>query len=61
MAAVIRVAHSPLSADKLAALGPAPTPEAPAALIADKGYHSRNTAKRLADGPGKTRVSERRV
>ena len=45
--------------EQLAALDAAPTPEAPAELIADKGYHSRDTRKRLADGPWKTRVSER--
>ena len=47
--------------EQLAALDAAPTPEAPAELVADKGYHSRDTLKRLADGPWKTRVSERRV
>ena len=46
---------------QLAALDAAPTPEAPAELITDKGYHSRDTLKHLADGPWKTRVSERRV
>jgi transposase len=47
--------------EQLAALDVAPTPEAPAELITDKGYHSRDTLKRLADGPWKTRVSERRI
>lgn len=47
--------------EQLATIDAAPTPEAPAELIADKGYHSRDTLKRLADGPWKTRVSERRV
>jgi transposase len=47
--------------EQLAALDAAPTPEAPAELIADKGYHSRDTLKRLAGGPWTTRVSERRV
>ena len=47
--------------EQLAALDAAPTREAPAELITDKGYHSRDTLKRLADGPWKTRVSERRV
>ncbi len=47
--------------EQLAALDAAPTPEAPAELIADTGYHSRDTLRRLADGPWKTRVSERRI
>jgi hypothetical protein len=47
--------------EQLAALDAAPTQEAPAELIADKGYHSRETLKSLADGPWKTRVSERRI
>jgi transposase len=47
--------------EQLTALDAAPTPEAPAELITDKGYHSRHTLKRLADGAWKTRVSERRV
>ena len=38
-----------------------PQREAPAELLADKGYHSRDTLKRLADGPWKPRVSERRI
>ncbi len=46
--------------EQLAALDAAPTPEAPAELITE-GYHSRDTLKRLAEGPWKTRVSERRV
>jgi transposase len=49
------------AAEHLAALDAAPTQEAPAELIADKGYHSRDTLKSLADGPWKTRVSERRI
>jgi hypothetical protein len=36
----------------------APTPEAPAELIADKGYHSRDALKELDDGPWKSRISE---
>ena len=47
--------------EQLAALDAAPTPEVPAELIADNGYHSRDTLKRLADGPWKTRLSERRL
>ena len=49
------------AAEHLAALDAAPTPDAPAELIADKGYHSRETLKCLADGPWRTRVSERRI
>jgi len=49
------------AAEQLAALDAAPIKEAPAVLIADKGYHSRETLKSLADGPWKTRVSERRI
>ena len=43
------------AAEQLAALDAPPTQEAPAELIADKGYHSRETLKSLADGPWKTR------
>ena len=39
------------AAEQLAALDALPTQEAPAELIADKGYHSRETLKSLADGP----------
>src|SRR3954454_11667804 len=49
------------AAEHLAALDAAPTQEVPAELIADKGYHSRDTLKGLADGPWKTRISERRI
>jgi transposase len=49
------------AAEHLAAVDAAPTAEAPADLIADKGYHSRDTLKTLEDGPWKTRVSERRI
>jgi hypothetical protein len=49
------------AAEHLAELDAAPIPDAPAELIADKGYHSRDTLKRLADGPWKTPVSERRI
>jgi DDE family transposase len=45
----------------LAAVDAAPTPQAPAELVADKGYHSRDTLKALEDGPWKTRISERRI
>ncbi len=49
------------AAEHLAAVDAAPTSEAPAEMIADKGYHSRDTLKTLEDGPWKTRVSERRI
>src|SRR3954453_22686722 len=50
-----------VAAEHLAALDAAPTPETPAELIADKGYHSRDTLMSLADGPWETRISERRI
>ena len=40
------------AARHLAAVEAAPTPEAPAELIADKGYHSRATLKELDEDPG---------
>ena len=46
------------AAEHLSALDAAPTPEAPAELIADKGYHSRGALKELDDGPWKSRISE---
>ena len=46
------------AAAHLAAVDAAPTPEAPAELIADKGYHSRDALKALDDGPWKSRISE---
>src|SRR6202044_1101505 len=46
------------AAEHLAALDTAPTPQAPAELIADKGYHSRDTLKALDGGPWKSRISE---
>src|SRR5271156_323930 len=46
------------AAEHLAAVDAAPTPEAPAELIADKGYHARAALKALDDGPWKTRISE---
>ena len=36
----------------------APSSEAPAELVSDKGYHSRDTLKALDDGPWKTRIAE---
>ena len=44
--------------EHLTAVDAAPTPEAPAELIADKGYHSRNALKALEGGPWKSRISE---
>jgi transposase len=48
------------AAEHLAAVAAAPTPEAPAELVADKGYHSRAGLKDLADGPWKSRIAEPR-
>ena len=45
----------------LAAVGAAPTPEAPAELVADKGYHSRDGLKELEDGAWKSRIAEKKV
>jgi hypothetical protein len=42
----------------LAAVEVAPSAEVPAELVADKGYHSRDTLKALDDGPWKTRIAE---
>lgn len=42
----------------LDAAGCAPAADAPAELIADKGYHSRAVLKGLADGPWQTRIAE---
>ena len=44
----------------LATVDAAPTPEDPAELVADKGYHSRNGLKELEDGAWKSRIAERR-
>jgi transposase len=44
----------------LAAVGAAPTPEEPAELVADKGYHSREGLKDLEDGAWKSRIAEKR-
>jgi len=35
-----------------------PCPEEPAEMVADKGYHSRETLKALEDSPWKTRIAE---
>jgi transposase len=45
----------------LAAVGAAPTPEGPAELVADKGYHSREGLKDLEDGAWKSRIAEKKV
>jgi transposase len=45
----------------LAAVGAAPTPENPAELVADKGYHSRDGLKELEDGAWKSRIAEKKV
>src|SRR5215218_5421550 len=44
----------------LAAVEAAPSTEAPAEMVADKGYHSRETLQSLDDGPWKTRIAEPR-
>ncbi len=44
----------------LAAVDAAPTPEAPAELVADKGYHSRGGLKDLDDGAWKSRIAEKK-
>jgi transposase len=46
------------AAEHLNAVDAAPTSEAPAELIADKGYHSRDALKALDGGPWKSRISE---
>ena len=46
------------AARHLGAVEAAPDPQAPAELVADKGYHSRETLKALDDGPWKTRIAE---
>src|SRR3954470_22894218 len=45
----------------LAAVGAVPTPEGPAELVADKGYHSRDGLKDLEDGAWKSRIAEKKV
>src|SRR5881398_527283 len=45
----------------LAAVGAAPTPEDPAELVADKGYHSRDGLKDLEDGPWRSRIAEKKA
>jgi hypothetical protein len=45
-------------AQHLAAVEVAPSAEAPAELVADKGYYLRDTLKSLDDGSWKTRTAE---
>jgi transposase len=45
----------------LATVDAAPTPENPAELVADKGYHSRDGLKDLEDGAWKSRIAEKKV
>src|SRR4051812_20649051 len=45
----------------LAAAGAAPTPEDPAELVADKGYHSREGLKDLEDGAWRRRIAEKKA
>jgi transposase len=40
-------------------VGRAPTPETPAEMVADKGYHSREGLKALEDSAWKSRISEK--
>ena len=48
------------AAASLAAVGARPTPEDPAELVTDKGYHSREGLKALDDSAWKTRIAERK-
>src|SRR3954464_7057424 len=45
----------------LAAVDAVPTPEDPAELVADKGYHSRDGLKGLEDGAWKSRIAEKKA
>jgi hypothetical protein len=45
----------------LAAPGAAPTPEAPAKLVADMGYHSRDGLKALEGGAWKSRIAGKKA
>jgi transposase len=47
-----------VAAANLATLELAPTPETPAEVVADKGYHARAVLKRLEEGPWTTRIAE---
>ena len=46
------------AARHLAVVEAAPSAEAPAEMVTDKGYHSREVLKTLDDGPWKTRIAE---
>jgi transposase len=48
------------AAEGLEAAGVAPDPDAPADLVADKGYHSRAVLKDLDGGPWRSRIAEPR-
>jgi transposase len=48
------------AAANLAAVDAGPTVEAPAELVADKGYHSREGLKDLEDGAWKSRIAEKK-
>src|SRR3954466_4952800 len=43
----------------LALVGRTPTPEGPAEMVADKGYHSREVLKDLEDSAWKSRIAEK--
>jgi transposase len=45
----------------LAAVDAAPSPEDPAELVTDKGYHSREALKALDDGAWKSRIAEKKT
>jgi transposase len=45
----------------LAAVDASPTPEDPAELVADKGYHSRDGLKDLEDSAWKSRIAEKKA
>jgi hypothetical protein len=45
----------------LAAVGMVPSPEDPAELVADKGYHSRGGLKDLEGGAWKSRIAEKKA
>lgn len=46
------------AARNLATVDMAPAPDTPCDLVTDKGYHSREGLKALANGPWKSRISE---
>jgi len=46
------------SENNLAKIDAAPTEEAPAECVADKGYYGRDGLKQMEDGPWKTRIAE---